>query len=75
VLPRSPSDPQAVEVDLAVDCSRGQAQVAKVRLVLGLAEDGDGPRQEARPGIVEVVAVQVRDQDGIDVCRPCSRPP
>jgi hypothetical protein len=55
-----------VPLERVVDRARVEGERAKRLLVLGLAEDGHVPRQELLGARVEVVAVAVRDEDGVE---------
>ncbi len=63
----SPRDSHAVPLEGVLDRPRVEPEVAKRLLVLGLAEDGNVAREELLCTRVQVVAVAVRDDDGVEI--------
>jgi hypothetical protein len=64
---RGPRDRQPAPVENGLDRACKKRQVVQPSFVLGLTENGNDPRQEARGGVVEVIAVQMRDDHGVEV--------
>src|SRR4029453_1963763 len=62
----TPRDAQALPLGRALDRADVEAEFAERFLVLGLAEDGHVAREELLSTRVEVIAVAVRDDDGVE---------
>ena len=59
-------DREPPPVERGLHRGRLQAELDKMRLVLGLAEDGHVARQQPRPRLVQMVAVEMGDDRRID---------